>query len=68
MRINEEFKNDATQKQMRITVCSDNTIYIQNSEFTELEFIGLLTTLVTKYLNKQHLNNFETQSFEKEMD
>jgi hypothetical protein len=62
----EQFKNDGTQKHLRIILGEDGKIYLRNGEFTQLEYIGLLSTLLINEL--QDLKNFQNQYLDKEMD
>jgi hypothetical protein len=62
----EQFKNDGYQKQLRITLGEDGQIYLQNGEFTQLEYIGLLSTLLINEI--QEHKSFQNEFLEKEMD
>jgi hypothetical protein len=62
----EKFKNDGYQKQLTIFCGEDGQIYLRNGEFTQLEYIGLLATLLINEI--QEHKGFQNEFLEKEMD
>jgi len=61
-----QFKKTEEEKFLKIIVGEDDEIYLYNEEFTRLEYIGLLTTLLINEI--QESKNLLNKFIEKEMD